>query len=164
MEKLFIKNRKKQRIAVIVELNSQQKGLAFVMHGLSGFKEQPHVITVAEAFFERGFTIVRFDTTNTIGESDGKYEDATLTNYYQDLEDVIGWAASSGLSTYGAVAYSDSYFPETDGPGALIEKGIKVILASSGSVRDKDVRSLCQKANVTLIQGPDSKIRGFSCH
>lgn len=36
--------------------------------------------------------MVRFDTTNTLGESDGDYADATATNYYVDLEDVIAWA------------------------------------------------------------------------
>lgn len=61
------------------------------MHGLGGFKEQPHVEVFAQAFLEKGFMVVRFDTTNTLGESDGTYEDATTTNYYEDLEDVIEW-------------------------------------------------------------------------
>lgn len=94
MEKLFIKNRKGQKVAVIVEKSANQRGLAFVMHGLGGFKEQDHIQTFAEAFREKGFTVVRFDTTNTFGESDGNYENATTTNYYEDLEDVINWAKS----------------------------------------------------------------------
>ena len=94
MIKLFIKNRKDQKISVIVEQNPNQKGLAFVMHGLGGFKEQPHIATFAEAFFEKGVTVVRFDTTNTLGESDGSYENATITSYYEDLEDVIKWAST----------------------------------------------------------------------
>jgi alpha-beta hydrolase superfamily lysophospholipase len=89
-----IRNRKNQKIAIILEKTKNQKGLAFVMHGLGGFKEQPHVKIFADAFIESGFTVVRFDTTNTIGESEGNYEDATITNYYDDLEDVIKWAAS----------------------------------------------------------------------
>lgn len=92
MTKEFIKNRKNQKIAVIIEETENQKGLAFVMHGLSGFKEQPHIQAMAEIFRENGHTVVRFDTTNTFGESDGNYEDATTTNYYEDLEDVIKWA------------------------------------------------------------------------
>jgi len=92
MKKLFIKNRKNQKICVVVETPKSAKGLAFVMHGLGGFKDQPFLIKVAEAFLENNFTTVKFDTTNTFGESDGKYEDATLTNYYEDLEDVIKWA------------------------------------------------------------------------
>lgn len=92
MYKEIIKNRKGQNIVVIIEENDNQKGLAFVMHGLGGFKEQPHITTFAEAFEEKGYTTIRLDTTNTFGESDGHYEDATITNYYNDLEDVIEWA------------------------------------------------------------------------
>lgn len=92
MEKININNRKGQKIVILLECNPEQKGLAFVMHGLSGFKEQPHIEAFAQAFKNKGFTVVRFDTTNTFGESDGKYEDATITSYYEDLEDVIAWA------------------------------------------------------------------------
>lgn len=94
MEKIKIKNRKGQNVVVLVEKVPNQKGLAFVMHGLGGFKEQPQIETFAEAFKENNYTTIRFDTTNTIGESDGNYEDATITNYYEDLEDVINWAKS----------------------------------------------------------------------
>ena len=92
MQKLFIKNRKRQNMAVIVEENENPKGLVFVMHGLGGFKEQPHVKTFAKAFLDSKFTVIRFDTTNTFGESDGSYANATFTNYYEDLEDMIAWA------------------------------------------------------------------------
>ncbi|MDP4007394.1 MAG: alpha/beta fold hydrolase [bacterium] len=90
--KNFIKNRRGQRIAVLVEESEDSKGLAFVMHGLGGFKEQPHIETYAGVFLANGYTVVRFDTANTFGESEGDYQDATTTNYYEDLEDVISWA------------------------------------------------------------------------
>jgi len=90
--KLYIKNRKDQKISVLVEAQ-KSNGLAFVMHGLGGFKEQPHIQVIADAFAENGYTVVRFDTTNSIGESEGEYKDATTTNYYEDLEDVIKWAS-----------------------------------------------------------------------
>lgn len=77
---------------MVVEQPENPQGLAFVMHGLGGNKEQPHIRTIAETFLENGYTVVTFDTTNTYGESDGRYEDATITNYYADLEDVIDWA------------------------------------------------------------------------
>lgn len=92
MEKITITNRKGQRIIVLIEENPDARGLVFIMHGLSGFKEQPHIEATAQAFKDRGFTVIRFDTTNTFGESDGRYEDATLTSYLHDLEDVIAWA------------------------------------------------------------------------
>lgn len=64
------------------------------MHGLSGNKEQSHIQAFAEAWKDAEYTVVRFDTTNTFGESDGDYADATITNYFEDLEDVIAWAAT----------------------------------------------------------------------
>lgn len=94
IEKLTIKNRNGQNLVILVEENKNPKGLVFVMHGLSGFKEQLHILTIADAFKEKDFTVIRFDTTNTFGESDGDFEDATTTNYYEDLEDVIKWSKS----------------------------------------------------------------------
>jgi pimeloyl-ACP methyl ester carboxylesterase len=92
--KIFIQNRDNKKLAVILEETANQKGLVFVMHGKSGFKEQTHIQTFADVFKENGFTVVRFDARNTLGESEGKMEDATITSYYQDLEDVISWAKS----------------------------------------------------------------------
>jgi uncharacterized protein len=94
MQKLFIKNRKDQKICVVVEESLKQRGLVFIMHGLGGFKEQPHLKAIANVFIENHFTVITFDTTNSIGESDGNLVDATLTNYFEDLEDVIKWSAA----------------------------------------------------------------------
>jgi pimeloyl-ACP methyl ester carboxylesterase len=63
-----------------------------LLHGLGGFKEQVYIEAWAAALVESGYVAVRFDTTNTFGESDGAYEEATVTNYSQDLEDVIAWS------------------------------------------------------------------------
>ncbi len=121
MEKLKIKNRKNQNIAVILEKSGNPKGLAFVMHGLGGFKEQPHIATFAQAFKDKGLTVVRFDTTNTYGESDGDYADATTTNYFEDLEDVTEWAkdkswykepfylAGHSLGGISTILYAEKY-------------------------------------------------------
>lgn len=87
-----ITNRQNQKIVVLVDQEPDEKGLAFVMHGLGGYKEQPHIEIMAQVLRESGYTVVRFDTTNSFGESEGNYEDATATNYYHDLEDVIAWA------------------------------------------------------------------------
>jgi pimeloyl-ACP methyl ester carboxylesterase len=121
--KLFIKNRKKQKIVLLVDVSPNQNGLAFVMHGLGGFKEQAHIKAFADVFKEEGFTVIRFDTTNTLGlgESEGKYEDATTTNYYEDLEDVIKlvknkswyqepfWLAGHSLGGISIVLFAEKY-------------------------------------------------------
>jgi len=92
VEKIFIKNRKNQKLSVAIEKVDNSIGLVFIMHGLGGSKNQPIIENCAKVFLECNYDVVRFDATNTFGESDGNYEDATTTNYYEDLEDVIGWA------------------------------------------------------------------------
>ena len=66
--------------------------------------------------------------------------------------------------TRGAVAYSDSFFPFPDGPQVLIDAGIAAILATSGSVNDKDTIALCEKTGTTLYLIPDKMARGFFGH
>ncbi|MFH0870747.1 MAG: alpha/beta fold hydrolase [archaeon] len=96
MKTQFISNSIGQRIAVVVEKpkldDNDPIGLAIIMHGLGGFKEQPHITAFAKAFLEEGYIALRFDSINSLGESAGKYEDATVTSYYSDLETVIRWA------------------------------------------------------------------------
>ena len=70
----------------------------------------------------------------------------------------------AGQRAQSAVAYSDSFFPEVDGPEVLALAGIKAILTSSGSIRDNDVIEYCRRIGTTLVMGPDSLIRGFYRH
>jgi pimeloyl-ACP methyl ester carboxylesterase len=91
--KTFIQNRSHKKLCVMVKGPTQPKKLVFIMHGLGGSKDEQPIPSVAEAFADRGFLVVSFDTTNSFGESEGDYADATVTNYYADLEDVIHWAA-----------------------------------------------------------------------
>lgn len=92
MSKTFITNHKGLKLAVLIEGEEHRNGLAFIMHGLGGHKDQPHIKIMAEAFLQHNYTVVRFDATNALGESEGKYEDATITSYYNDLTDLISWA------------------------------------------------------------------------
>ena len=75
-------------------MQKPQNGLAFIAHGLGGFKEQTHLQAIAEAFLESGYSVIRWDAANTIGESEGSMEEASITTYHSDLEDVINWAES----------------------------------------------------------------------
>jgi pimeloyl-ACP methyl ester carboxylesterase len=94
MTKQTIKNRNGKTVVILAEHIANPNGLAFVMHGLGGSKDQKHIEMFAKAFTDKNISVVRFDTTNSFGESDGNYEDATATNYLEDLEDVIKWASS----------------------------------------------------------------------
>ena len=91
MQKYFINNRYGLKIAIIVERPWFSRGTALVMHGLGATKEQPHVAACAKAFRDYRYTTVRFDTTNSFGESGGDFGDATLASSFEDLQDVMAW-------------------------------------------------------------------------
>ena len=63
-----------------------------------------------------------------------------------------------------AVVYSDSFFPFPDAPEVLINRGIKTIFSTSGSINDEKIIELCKSKGVNLIMLPDSEARGFYQH
>jgi len=73
-------------------------------------------------------------------------------------------ANDAGHDTRGAVAYSDSFFPFTDGPLTLAKAGISAVLSTSGSVRDEEVFGAFANNNVAVAAIPDSMGRGFYAH
>lgn len=73
-------------------------------------------------------------------------------------------AKDAGHEIDGAVAYSDSFFPFTDGPEVLIEAGVESIFTSSGSVKDNDVVDFCAEQGINLYMVPDKIGRGFFGH
>lgn len=64
----------------------------------------------------------------------------------------------------GCVAYSDSFFPFTDGVEMLADAGVKTIFATSGSVKDKEVIKFAQDRGINYITAPDKVARGFFGH
>jgi phosphoribosylaminoimidazolecarboxamide formyltransferase/IMP cyclohydrolase len=73
-------------------------------------------------------------------------------------------AVDAGHKLEGAVAYSDSFFPFVDGVETLSRAGIKTIFATSGSVRDEEVKKFCADSGVALVMLPDKEARGFFGH
>lgn len=127
MKRFEIKNRYNLKIVGEVMEPENSKGLAFVLHGLGGYKEQAHIKLIADTFYLNNFTVINFDATNSVGESEGKYEDATLGKHYEDLVDVIAWSKTqdfyqepfmlSGHSMGGQVIleYAENYPGEVKG-------------------------------------------------
>ncbi len=104
-EKIFIKNRNNLNVRVCIDVpaldeKSFQKGLAFIMPGLGSQHKKPEFRALAEILTRNGYVAISFDPTHSFGESDGDYADATFTNYYEDLEDVIEWA-SKNVNEFG---------------------------------------------------------------
>lgn len=91
-ERFVLSNRRNNKIVGLLDQTDQPKGSAIILHGLGGRKEEKVLEAIAEAFVHHNISVIRFDTTNGVGESDGSYEDATTTNFIEDLEDVLSYA------------------------------------------------------------------------
>jgi pimeloyl-ACP methyl ester carboxylesterase len=92
--KKMIHNRDGKDISVLVENEKGNSGLAIILHGLGGYKEQPQFQVITEALISHDYCVLRLDTGNSMGESYGEIEEATPEQSYEDLEDVIAWARS----------------------------------------------------------------------
>lgn len=68
--------------------------LVILLHGFTGWKEEKHIETLAEALCDAGIAALRFDAPGS-GESEGTFEhDYTMTNYIAVVEDVLKFAQS----------------------------------------------------------------------
>lgn len=76
----------------------------------------------------------------------------------------VNLAKYSDHETEGASASSDSFFPFADGVEVLANAGVKAIIATSGSIKDKDVVKYCKDKGMVLYHIPDKKARGFFGH
>ena len=52
---------------------------------------------------------------------------------------------------YNSIAASDAFFPFADGVKTLINAGVKMIVQPGGSIRDKEVISAANKANIKMV-------------
>lgn len=73
-------------------------------------------------------------------------------------------AHDAGHETTDSALVSDSFFPFPDGPQIGIDNGAGIILATSGSVRDDEVRSTVEQSGTLFVTIPDKIGRGFFAH
>lgn len=66
-------------------------GTAIVIHGLSGFKEEPHIIAMAQACRDAGFSTIRMNTRHAFSGDGSAYVDATASAAIEDARTVISW-------------------------------------------------------------------------
>jgi phosphoribosylaminoimidazolecarboxamide formyltransferase/IMP cyclohydrolase len=62
-----------------------------------------------------------------------------------------GAVHKAGELAKGAIAFSDAFFPFSDGPQVLIDAGVTMIVHPGGSKRDQDTFNLCNEHGVTCM-------------
>jgi len=88
----FKNNAGKQLIGVLnIPLGKPPFPAVIICHGFKGYKEQMHLKTLAAELAKKGIISFRFDFGNGVGESYGKLEDITFTQYLQDLKSAVNY-------------------------------------------------------------------------
>jgi len=99
MEKIDIQNRKNKRLSALFhEPTSQTNKIVIITHSFKGDKDyQPIMREFSERICNDGYAVIRFDCWGS-GESDGEFENSSITTQIEDLEDVIKYSRSIGYS------------------------------------------------------------------
>ncbi len=139
MQKFEIQNRHGLKIVGEIHFPENPIGLAYTMHGLGGFKEMPDIMVLVNSLLNHNYIVVNFDATNSYGESEGKFEEATLQLHFEDLIDVINWAkteswyyepfilAGHSMGAYAVARYAEDFPSEVKAvfPFAVVVSGEK---------------------------------------
>ncbi len=79
--------------------------LVLIGHGVTGNKDRPWAVGLAEALEEAGINALRFSFAGN-GESEGKFEDCTITKEVKDLNKMVSVADDEGFNTIVYVGHS----------------------------------------------------------
>ena len=79
--------------------------LAIIGHGVTGNKDRPWAISLAEALEKAVFNAVRFSFSGN-GKSGGKFEDCTITKELKDLKSMVDAAEEEGYHRICYIGHS----------------------------------------------------------
>lgn len=87
------------RLSAILDVPEGERcPLVVVIHGFTGYKEEPHIIAVSRGLNEVGFATLRVDMYGH-GQSDGQFRDHTLYKWLTNAMAVIDYARSLDFVT-----------------------------------------------------------------
>ncbi|MCC6849183.1 MAG: alpha/beta fold hydrolase [Deltaproteobacteria bacterium] len=104
-------------------------------HGMESTKEGAKHQALAARLSARGYVCLRFDFSY-VGESEGRFEDLTISGEIEDLGGVVDWLTDRGATSFGLV-------------GSSLGGTVAVVFAGS----DPRVRALVTIAAVALPLG-----------
>lgn len=100
MSDLEFRNRSGERLDHTFHPGTREGVLVVLAHGVTGNKDRPHLVALAEGLSERGWPSVRISYSGN-GESEGRFEDSCITKEVADLQSVIDAAGKVRVAYVG---------------------------------------------------------------
>ena len=146
MEKVFFNNYNNEKICgILEELDSEKQEIIILVHGFSSSKEGGAKI-VAEELGKNNINSLRIDLDDW-GESEPKFENATITRYIETVKSAIDFCRRLGYKEVNLLGTSTGGLVVT--ATVLKYPEIKrLILRSPSSSNDKDVLSMWGAENL----------------
>jgi uncharacterized protein len=96
--KFYILNKRGQRLAALMQGSASARGpIVVVCHGFTGSKEGGgRALEMGAALAARGYSCLLFDFAGC-GESDGLWEEISLSRQLEDLDGVVQWCRDAGF-------------------------------------------------------------------
>lgn len=89
LENAVFKNRHGERLDVSFHPGGQTDCLVILGHGVTGDKNRPLLLAVAEGLAAKGWPCLRFSFAGN-GASEGDFRAATISKEVEDMEDLVG--------------------------------------------------------------------------
>ena len=135
--KMDFKNRRGERLDAAFHEGSMAGVLVVLGHGVTGNKDRPLLVALANGLAELGWPCLRISFSGN-GKSGGRFEEATVTKESEDLLDLLDQlpdgvrVAYCGHSMGGAVGVKT----------AAVDRRIEVVVNLAGMIR---TREFCER-------------------
>lgn len=104
-EKIFFKNSKGDKLYGILSLVDKERSIVILCHGRTSSKNSPSILALEKKLNANKISTFRFDFYGH-GESDGKFEDATVSEAADDISNAIKLLKKQGHKKIGLVGSS----------------------------------------------------------
>jgi len=143
-----IKNSKNENICIKLDIPNipDKNKLAFICHGITGYKEQDVILQTILSLKSQNYTVISFDCRNSRGKSFNNHQCATLTDFCDDLKTVTDWAKNQSFYTNSFILAGHSL-----GVAAVLDyvtkhpDQIDAIISVSGVFSGQDLLNNTQK-------------------
>jgi pimeloyl-ACP methyl ester carboxylesterase len=127
------RNRQGEKLDTAFHPGTREGALVILAHGVTGNKDRPLLVALAEGLSTRGWPCLRLSFAGN-GASEGAYGDATISKESRDLRDVL-----DSLPPHLKVAYAGHSMGAAVGVTVAAEDPrIRVLISLAGMVRTEE--------------------------